>query len=329
MSKRLIGKFPRPILICVAIISGLVVLISGLVVLLQIYALQSMGNERGKNLEKSYAFMYENYPFLQQWTDSLNSTHALRDTFILSADDTRLHAIYLYSDSVTPHTAVIIHGYTDNAVRMLHIAYLYNHDLHYNVLLPDLRYSGLSGGTHIQMGWNDRFDVIQWMDVANEIFSPADGMTEMVVHGISMGAATTMCISGEEVPSFVNCFVEDCGYTCVWDEFKSELKSRFCLPAFPLLHLANIATDWRYGWNFREASPLEQIKKCQHPMLFIHGADDTFVPTYMGDSLYATFQGTKQYWRVEGAAHAESYLKFKDEYTEIVKNFTDTYNIAH
>ena len=285
-----------------------------------------MGNVRGKNIASSYAFMFDTYPFLQQWVDSLSNNGSLRDTFILSTDDISLHALYLYSDTVTPNTAVIVHGYTDNAVRMLHIAYLYNHDLHYNVLLPDLRYSGLSDGTHIQMGWNDRFDVLQWMDVANKIFSPPYGNTQMVVHGISMGAATTMCVSGEKVQPFVNCFIEDCGYTSVWDEFKSELKSRFSLPAFPLLHLSNLATDLRYGWNFREASPLKQLKKCNRPMLFIHGADDTFVPTYMGDTLFAAFQGTKQYWRVEGAGHAESYLKHKDEYTAIVKNFLDTYN---
>ena len=62
--------------------------------------------------------------------------NALRDTFILAEDGARLHALYLYADTLTAHTAVAVHGYTDNAVRMLHIAYLYNHDLHYNVLLP-------------------------------------------------------------------------------------------------------------------------------------------------------------------------------------------------
>lgn len=62
------------------------------------------------------------------------------------------------------------------------------------------------------------------------------GQYQMVVHGISMGGATTMMVSGEAQPYFVKCFVEDCGYTSVWDEFSHELKSSFHLPSFPLMN---------------------------------------------------------------------------------------------
>ena len=130
-------------------------------------------------------------------------------------------------------TAVIVHGYTDNAIRIFQIGYLYNHSLDYNVLIPDLRYSGLSEGEDFQMGWLDRKDVIQWIDTAPALFGDS---LQMVVHGISMGAATTMMVSGEKLPAYVDCFVEDCGYTSVWDQFKKELKEQFHLPAFPLLY---------------------------------------------------------------------------------------------
>ena len=48
-----------------------------------------------------------------------------------------------------------------------------------------------------------------------------------------MGAATTMMVAGEPQRPYVKCFVEDCGYTSVWDEFSNELKTSFGLPAFP------------------------------------------------------------------------------------------------
>lgn len=110
---------------------------------------------------------------------------------------------------------------------MMMIGYMYNKELGFNILLPDLRDTGLSGGDAIQMGWLDRKDVIQWMDTANEIYGDS---TRMVVHGISMGAATTMMVSGEPQPGYVKCFVEDCGYTNVWDQFSKELKAQFGLP---------------------------------------------------------------------------------------------------
>ena len=183
------NKFKRILWI---VLTLLVLTLTGSTLYLQWYALEAGGNERGKNLETSYAFMYEHYPFLSHWVDSLQRENALRDTFILAEDGARLHALYLYADTLTAHTAVAVHGYTDNAVRMLHIAYLYNHDLHYNVLLPDLRFAGQSEGDHIQMGWKDRLDVLRWMEVANELFAPEGSQTRMVVHGISMGAATTV-----------------------------------------------------------------------------------------------------------------------------------------
>ena len=63
------------------------------------------------------------------------------------------------SSRPTAKTAVIVHGYTDNAIRMMMICYLYNKKLDFNILLPDLRDTGLSGGNAIQMGWLDRKDV--------------------------------------------------------------------------------------------------------------------------------------------------------------------------
>lgn len=100
------------------------------------------------------------------------------------------------------------------------------------------------------------------MNITNSIFGDS---TQMVVHGISMGGATTMMVSGEEQQPFVKCFVEDCGYTSVWDEFSHELKSSFGLPPFPLMYTTSWLCEKKYGWNFKEASSLKQVAKCQLP----------------------------------------------------------------
>ena len=198
----------------------------------------------------------------------------------------------------TDRTAVIVHGYTDCAVRMLMIGYLYNHDLGYNILLPDLYYHGQSEGRAIRMGWLDRFDLLRWMEIADGIFG---GDTRMVVHGISMGAATTMMASGEPQRPYVRCFVEDCGYTGVWDEFSKELKSSFGLPAFPLLYTASWLCDLKYGWNFREASSLAQVAKCRLPMAFHPRDADDYVPTWMVRPLFERSRATRSCGSCRGA----------------------------
>jgi len=276
----------------------------------------------GKDIQGSWNYMFENYPELKAWKDSLQQAEALKDTFIYAPDGTRLHAYHVAAPSHTSKTAVIVHGYTDNAVRMMMIGYLYNRNLGYNILLPDLRYSGLSEGKAIQMGWLDRKDVMLWTEVAHQIYGDS---TQMVIHGISMGAATTMMVSGEPQPPYVKCFIEDCGYTSVWDQFSKELNEQFGLPQFPLMYTTSWLCDWVHGWNFTEASAIKQVGKCQLPMLFIHGEKDDYVPTYMVYELYEAKPQPKELWTVANADHATSYKLNKETYTEKVKQFINKY----
>ena len=282
---------------------------------------------RSRDIEGSLKYMAENYPDVSRWIDSLQNVGALHDLYIENDEGRRLHALYVPAADSTRPTAVIVHGYTDNSIRMMMIGYLYNRQLGYNILLPDLYGHGLSEGTEVQMGWKDRLDVLLWTDEANHLFG---GNTQMVVHGISMGAATTMCVSGEvqhgmHQQPFVKCFVEDCGYTSAWDEFKGELKNQFSLPAFPLLNVASALCKMEYGWSFQEASPLEQVKKCTLPMLFIHGDADTFVPTWMVHPLYEAKPQPKELWIVPGAEHAVAYKGNPEAYTRKVSDFVRKY----
>lgn len=274
---------------------------------------------RGRDLPAAWAYLHDNYPHMRLWIDCVRNHRALRDTFVTSpADGARLHGYYMPATRPTPRTALLVHGYTDNALRMLMIGYLYQHDLGYNIILPDLRNAGLSDGDHFQMGWFDRHDVRQWIDVARKLYSDS---VRMVVHGISMGAATTMMLSGDSLPGCVRAFVADCGYTSVWDEFGGELHNRYGLPEFPLLYVASGLCRLRYGWSFSEASALRQVARCHRPMLFIHGTADTFVPYWMMDVLYAAKPAPKQKWAVPGVEHARSYQAFPREYTRRVARF--------
>lgn len=284
------------------------------------YALKP--NHRGKDIVDSRREMGETYPFVEQWLDSLEQISALKDTTIINGEGKQLYAYYVSAPRPTAKTAVIVHGYTDNAIRIMQIGYMYNHDLGCNILLPDLQNHGKSQGEAIQMGWKDRLDVLRWMEVAHTIYGDS---TRMVVHGISMGAATTMMVSGERQKEYVKCFVEDCGYTSVWDEFAQELKIQFSLPEFPLLHTASWLCRLKFGWDFKEASALNQVKRCNLPMLFIHGDADTYVPTWMVYPLYEAKPKPKECWIVPHAAHAVSYTENKEEYTVRVKAFIDKY----
>lgn len=319
------------------------------------------------------------YPHIQPWYDSLQAHHALHDTTIIAADGEKLHGYYIRAATPTPRVALLVHGYGDAGLRMLHIAYLYHHNLGVNVVMPDLRYHGKTHGASVGMGWNDRLDVRLWAQKVPEILGNslktatssttsvsfsvprvnthpqratsvhssstsvphpstsvrASGASSMecsvvsvphiVVHGISMGAATTMMLSGTDSLPPIRAYVEDCGYTSVWDIFASELKKRYHLPTFPVMHVTSALSKWHYGWNFREADAEEAVRRCRQPMLFIHGDKDTFVPTAMVYRVYAAKPQPKSLWVALNSPHAFSYHDHPAEYTRRVARFLASY----
>lgn len=279
-------------------------------------------NSESHDKEGSLRYMRTTYPQIAPWLDSLQTCHGLRDTTITNEQGVQLKGYFVRASHPTKHTAVLIHGYTDNAMRMLHIGYLYHHDLHYNIILPDLQFHGGSEGRVIQMGWNDRRDMLRWIGVTEHLFPNA----QIVVHGISMGAATALCLSGEaNLPHSVRAFVEDCGYTSVWDEFGIQIKKKYGMPRFPLLYAASEVCKIRFGWSFSEASPLEQVKKAKRPICFIHGDGDSYVPTWMVYRLYAACKTQKRLWIAPNVKeHAKSYWAHPKEYKKLVRCFLTT-----
>ena len=271
--------------------------------------------ERG-DTTKWFRELYAEYPETREWVDSLKQREALRDTFVLMPTGERHHAYYVNRDS--GKTAMIIHGWRDCAIDFFYLARMYERELGYNVVIPDLHAHGLSEGDMIQMGWLDRLDALHWLSVFKT--------DTMVVHGVSMGAATTMMLSAETMPEGIRDlhFIEDCGYTDVWEELEGELSKQFGLGPFPLMYCANWINKLWYGWSFKEASALQAVEHSSYPMLFIHGDQDTFVPTEMCQRLFSAKRSMKEMWLAEGAEHAESFQKHPAEYMRRVKQFLET-----
>lgn len=239
---------------------------------------------------------------------------------IMSGDGLRLNAGY-YENTGSHKWAVVIHGYRSNHKNAMDFVQIY-HEAGFQVLAPDLRACGKSEGDFVGMGWLDRGDILKWTDW---ILSQ-DSQAEIVFHGVSMGAATVMMTSGEDTPDAVKVFIEDCGYTSVWDVFSSELKLRFGLPEFPIMHFSNLIAKIRTGYSFDKASSLEQLAKCNKPMMFIHGTADDFIPFDMLKQLYdAKTDGEKEMLVAEGAGHGDACYLLGDEYWNCVFEFVSRY----
>lgn len=241
---------------------------------------------------------------------------------IRSKDGLKLTGYYFAANEPTTKTVIVAHGYNSTARDMSVFGQFFAEKLGYNVLLPDARGHGNSEGNYIGFGWHERKDYLQWIEKVIQIQGED---SQIALFGVSMGGATVMMVSGEELPEQVKVIVEDCGYSSVQEQLSFQLKSMFKLPSFPLVHTTSLLTGAKAGYRFSEASAVKQVAKAKVPMLFIHGSKDDFVPTQMVYQVYNACQTPKDLLIVDGAVHAESQGTNPAIYEAKIKEFVENY----
>ena len=212
--------------------------------------------------------------------------------------------------------AIILHGYRSEPESVNSIGMHFS-EKGYNVLIPSMRACSESDGEYIGMGWLDKDDLQDWINLIIEQNQNA----EIILHGSSMGAATVLMASGDNLPENVKEIIADSGYTSVWDIFASEAKARFNLPTFPVLDMFRIVANVRAEYDIKEASALEQVKNSKIPILFIHGDTDDFVPEYMCEELYEAANCSKDKLIIHNAGHTESKYKEPETYYNKIFDF--------
>ncbi len=231
-----------------------------------------------------------------------------------------LHADYIFANENTNICVIVIHGYTSSPCSMGVYAEKY-HELGYNVLMPSLNGHADSESGKITMGWNDRLDIIDWINFLVE----NNPDIKIILHGVSMGAATTMMTTGEKLPENVKVAVADCGYTSVWDIFSDKITNNFKMHTFPTLHSANSINKIYSGFDFKKASSVEQLKKSKTPTIFLHGDKDTFVPYEMLDKVYEACVADKEKVTIPNSPHARNACSNPELYWNAICDFINKY----
>lgn len=243
-----------------------------------------------------------------------------KNTMTMTNKGLNQYAWYVPASQPTDKTVIVVHGFSNDKSDMKPYAKLF-HDMGYNVLMPDNIAHGKSEGNIIGYGWNDKDNVIKW----SQIIAKKNPESQITLFGVSMGAATVMMASGEQMPHQINTIIEDCGYTSVWDELAYQAKEMYHLPAFPLLYEVSAISRIRAGFTYGQASSLKALTKNHLPVLFIHGSDDDFVPTEMVYRNMKATKGPKELYVAKDAKHAKSFQKNPEVYREKIALFLKKY----
>jgi len=235
------------------------------------------------------------------------------DVSMRSRDGLELKGYFLPAAKPSNKLVVLVHGYTCTGPREFGGFIRFYHDeMNYNILLPDHRAHGRSGGKRIGFSALEWRDILDWADIYAKRLGPD---AEVVLHGTSMGGATVMNCNAHNPPDYVKCVVEDCGYTngyeMMWLAARRDLKLKIPPVMWAMAMWYRLFT----GKSLRkDADPYGNIDKFKVPTLFIHGADDPFVPPEMGERCYKAATVPKDLLLIPGAAHAMAYYIGKEAY---------------
>ena len=234
----------------------------------------------------------------------MNEHPEREDWYAMTEDGLRIHANFIPSpvEGGDHRYAICVHGYSDTSESVGQYAQHYRDHYGMNVLLPDLRGHGKSEGTYVGYGYHDRLDIILWIDKILE----RDPEAAIILHGISMGAATVMMTTGEKLPSNVKACVEDAGYDTAIGEFievYNNLEQKPPVPAEVIMPL---------------------LQRSVTPTLFIHGEADSFIPCRMMKNLFEAASCQKMSMLMPGAEHVMSVCVDPERYWAKVDTFLGT-----
>lgn len=224
----------------------------------------------------------------------------------------------VYKNGNSTKWALVIHPFLLNGKTMANAVGPYYYDAGYNIIAPDLRGFGDSDGS-VALGCLESMDIYDWLVELNKEYE----VSEVIVHGTSLGAATTNFLSGidkfikpEDISTPLKSLkdlkvvglVEDCGYMRMTD----------FAPEVFLTTLLKIGLEDKDFAHYSNAE--NSLENCELPMLIIHGTSDMMVDPENATEIKAIVKDS-EYVEIKGGAHALIIMGNNEQYENGVKSF--------
>lgn len=236
-----------------------------------------------------------------------------------SFDQTKLSAyFYPSSDKANKKIMLGMHGFKSNPKSEFGPFAAFYRSRGFALLLPDQRAGGLSGGDFASMGVKERCDVLAWISFAVQKFGPD---IKILLHGVSMGAATVLNASGENLPKQVIGIVSDCAYTSNKEEITFQMTPMIKKQTAKIVQICEKYAEKYAGFDFTTITPEKQVARASVPILFVHGENDSLVPPSFAPRLYNACKTKKKLLIVKNANHAESVAANPDLYFQTIREF--------
>jgi pimeloyl-ACP methyl ester carboxylesterase len=235
---------------------------------------------------------------------------------VMSRDGLKLAGKYYHFKDNAP-VVIFFHGYRCSAIRDGNGMFRFSKKMGYNILMIDQRAHGLSEGKTITFGIKERLDCLCWVEYLVERFGKE---TQILLTGISMGAATILMASDVGLPENVKGVLADCGYSSPREIIRTVIKGLH-YPVGITYWMAKTGAKIFGGFDLEEASALDALKRSKLPVLLIHGDDDRFVPCAMSEACWDIGKDHIEFLKIPGAGHGLCYCVGAKVYEKAIVEF--------
>lgn len=238
-------------------------------------------------------------------------SHPVENQQLKTFDQIEISSWFIPNDS-SRKAIILLNGIGGNRLGLISRAEYYL-EKGFNVLMPDLRGTGESGGDMITFGWQEQYDLLACID-----FLENKKMEKIAVHGLSLGAAT-ISYSLQENPNYHFMVLESC-----YDNITNALKNRIekiPIPFFIFYPMIKF-TEMRIEASSEELSPEKYIGNSQSPIFILAGDSEKKVKKGETEKLYSNCNSPiKELYFFEGGFHEDFIRRFEKEWKVQMDNW--------
>ena len=186
---------------------------------------------------------------------------------ITTFDGIKLYGRYYHVADGAP-LQILFHGYKSSAILDFCGGSLYAGKIGHNALVVDQRAHGKSEGNAITFGILERKDVVSWIDYARSRFGED---VQIILAGLSMGAATVLMATDQPLPANVAGVIADCPYSAPGTIMKTVASRDMHIPGTLVYPFLKLGARLFAGFDLEESSAVSAVKNTPVPILLIHG----------------------------------------------------------
>ncbi len=215
-------------------------------------------------------------PAYAEWMGSVGERVTIKNS-----DGYDLNGVYIEKYAITNTYVIIFHPYTAGVSDMARHARLF-YEMDFNVLVVESRGHGDSKYTTNTLGYNERYDVVDWVNFVAD----KDSDSDIFLFGLGSGGSTVLMASSLEMPSNVKGIIADSAYANLNELFKENVGELYNLPSFPTVEIAAGFIEKNMGFNPHEVDVVKEVQNSTLPILVVISGSDNVVSEKQSEAIY-------------------------------------------